>query len=392
MGYERTFPAPLHLLLLGTSPHWIGAVHAALATLGKPVPLETVASAAEAVRLLAPSNHVYSHLLLQPGLAGDMMATLMGLTAGEGGSGVGLIVLGAASLPDAAPAPAHVQFVPEASSGWLARALAAPLGTAPEDTRPALDELRAAVSSDRVQARYQPLVRMADRVPVGLEVLARIDHPIHGTIGPDLFVPQIEAAGLSRALTETMIVRACQEWSGEALAKYGLTIALNVPLDVLLAPPAMIALEEHRAASSIPAERIVIELTETQPLDRLEELRVAVTRLRKLGYRIAIDDVGPDVRDHSPLLDLPFTSLKLDKGVVLNALVSKQAEAFLIATIEGARRSGFKVVAEGIETEEIWARMVAAGVDEAQGFLIARPLPFAAVPAWHAQWCARFVG
>jgi EAL domain-containing protein (putative c-di-GMP-specific phosphodiesterase class I) len=352
--------------------------------------LDTVGSAAAAISRLAPSRHGISHLLLEPALAGDALPALMGLTAGEGASGVGLIVLGAASLPGDAPAPAHVQFVPQASAGWLARAVSAPLRRAPADAFPEVSDLRQAVSSDLVHARYQPIVRIADRVPVSLEVLARIDHPLHGTVGPDLFVPQVEAAGLARELTETMIVRACADWSGDALERYGLSLALNVPLDVLLSPQAITALEAHRAACSIPARRIVIELTETQPLDRLEELRTAVVRLRGLGYRMAIDDVGPDVRDHSPLLALPFTSLKVDKGVVLNALHSPASEAFLLATIAEAHRAGLKVVAEGIETPEIWDRMAAAGVDEAQGFLVSRPLPAAAVGPWHADWCARF--
>jgi EAL domain-containing protein (putative c-di-GMP-specific phosphodiesterase class I) len=389
MGYDSRRPAQLHLLLLssGGAP-WGELVHAEMAAMDAEIRIAAAHSAADAVRRLAPSDHGFSHLLLQPGLAGDMLAALMGLTAGEGGSGVGLVVLGEAALPDAAPAPAHVHFVPHAQDGWLGRAVAAPLSRPIERSLP-IGELREALAADRVHARYQPIVRIADRMPVSLEVLARIDHPVHGTIGPDRFIPQIEKAGLSRALAETMLARACADWPGDALARRGLSLALNLPLDVLLTPPALTALEERRAASSIPAERIIIELTETQVLHHLDELRGAVTRLRALGYRLAIDDVSPDVRDHTPLLDLPFTSMKLDKGVVLDAPHSDAAAAFLRATMAQARQAGLTVVAEGVETAAVWDRVAAWGVDEAQGFLVARPLPAAAVPPWHEDWIAR---
>jgi EAL domain-containing protein (putative c-di-GMP-specific phosphodiesterase class I) len=226
-------------------------------------------------------------------------------------------------------------------------------------------------------------------MPVSLEVLARIDHPVHGTIGPDRFIPQIEKAGLNRVLAETMLARACADWPGDTLGRRGLSLALNLPLDVLLTPQAVSALDARRAASSIPADRIIIELTETQALHHLDALHDAVRRLRGLGYRLAIDDVSPDVRDHTPLLDLPFTSLKLDKGVVLDTPHSPAAAAFLRTTMAQARRAGLAVVAEGVETAEIWDRVAACGVDEAQGFLVARPLPAAAVAPWHEDWIAR---
>ncbi|HEY1413311.1 MAG TPA: EAL domain-containing protein, partial [Rhodopila sp.] len=96
--------------------------------------------------------------------------------------------------------------------------------------------------------------------------------------------------------------------------------------------------------------------------------------------------VGPAVPRLGPLLDLPFTSMKLDKDLVQRITTSRIARAFLSNTTEQAKARGFTVVAEGVETDEIWDEMAAIGADEVQGFLAARPLPVAAVPVWWDAW------
>ena len=133
----------------------------------------------------------------------------------------------------------------------------------------------------------------------------------------------------------------------------------------------------------------MIELTESLPLSRLPELRSAACRLREFGYGLAIDDVGPDIRDHSALLDLPFSMMKLDKNVVQDAGNIREARDFLVSAIADAAAAGLTVIAEGIENEATWSQMRDLGADIAQGFLVGRPLRAAAVPAWHRNWCAQ---
>jgi EAL domain-containing protein (putative c-di-GMP-specific phosphodiesterase class I) len=130
-------------------------------------------------------------------------------------------------------------------------------------------------------------------------------------------------------------------------------------------------------------------LTESRPAEDISRLRRSLEHLRQLGYGVAIDDVGPAVPHLEPLLDLPFTSLKLDKYLVQRVAKSAEARAILARTIVQAKTSGFKVTAEGVETEEIWDHMAALGVDEMQGFLAARPLSVAAVPVWWEAWVGK---
>ncbi|HEY0184047.1 MAG TPA: EAL domain-containing protein [Rhodopila sp.] len=252
-----------------------------------------------------------------------------------------------------------------------------------------LIELTAALQGAMIETRYQPIIRIADRCPVGLEALARLNHPERGTILPDRFVPQIEDAGLGSELTGLVSARAFADLAGPFLAGRNLRMSVNFPLDVLLQPAALDRLEEQRIAAGLNADSIVIELTESRPVDDIPMLRRSLERLRCLGYGAAIDDVGPAVPRLAPLLELPFTSLKLDKELVQRVSESDEIRTFLAQTIQEARAHGLTVVAEGVETDAILALMRDLGADEVQGFLAARPLPVAAVPIWWDAWLGK---
>ena len=250
-------------------------------------------------------------------------------------------------------------------------------------------ELHEALANGWVSARYQPVVRMADRRPVALEVLARVEHPARGTLTPDLFIPQMEDAGLAWPLTQAITRRAFAEWGSGRLQQFGLALALNVPLDVLLMPEALDWLDATRAQADIPPTLITVELTESRPLTQLDALTAAARRLHAAGYEMAIDDVGPTVRDHRELLSMAFSVLKLDKDLVRNSESDPAANTFLMDSIAAARAARLTIIAEGVEDEAVWARMAALGIEQAQGFLIARPLPAAQIPAWLDGWAAR---
>jgi EAL domain-containing protein (putative c-di-GMP-specific phosphodiesterase class I) len=249
-----------------------------------------------------------------------------------------------------------------------------------------LPEIQAALASAMIETRYQPIVRLADRVPVGFEALARLNHPARGTVLPEAFIPQIEDAGLGGQLTDLVVASAFTDMTGPYLAPLGLTMSLNFPLDVLLGTDALARLEDQRQAAGIAVDRVIIELTETQPVRDIMALRGAVERLRRAGYQVVIDDVGPAVTGLDRLLDLPFTGIKLDKELVLRLETSPEILAEAERAIASARSRGLTVVAEGIEHIALWHRLCALGVDQAQGFLVAYPLPVTAVPVWLNSW------
>jgi EAL domain-containing protein (putative c-di-GMP-specific phosphodiesterase class I) len=248
-------------------------------------------------------------------------------------------------------------------------------------------DLHSALAEFRIATCYQPIVRMCDRRPVGLEVLARLDHPSRGMLGADLFIPPMEDAGLAWPLTQAVARRAFADWGGGVLDKLDVTLALNISLDVLLCADALVELDHARADAGIAADRIVLELTESRPLKCLNRLGMVTSSLRRIGYGLAIDDVGPGVRDHSALLDLDFTAMKLDKELVQLATRDQGARDYMMRAIAAARRSGLHIVAEGVEDAATWAEMRDCGADHAQGYFISHPLPAAALDSWWDAWC-----
>ena len=262
----------------------------------------------------------------------------------------------------------------------------ASLALAVTNSRITLTGLRSALAAGHILVRYQPLVRLADGRPVAMEVLARLGPPEDGLINPVDFVPRMEAAGLSWRLTQAVVRRSFGEWQELGLAALGMALAINVPLDAMLRRGSAGWIERERKAAGIPACMVILELTESRPVNDVPALREAVERLRGLGYRLAIDDVGPQARAPENLLDMPFFAMKLDKDLV--AAVGEQgcARSFLERAVASARIAGMRVVAEGIEDHATWQRMQALGVDEGQGFIIARPLTGEALAGWHASW------
>jgi EAL domain-containing protein (putative c-di-GMP-specific phosphodiesterase class I) len=269
-------------------------------------------------------------------------------------------------------------------------ALEAMLGLEAADEMPPplrTGEVESALAEGRVQALYQPIVRLADSRPVALEVLARLHHPLLGVLPPSRFIPSVETAGLSRRLTEVVLARAFADWSAEHIAGLNVGLAFNFPADVLSSDAALSRLEMLRAGAGIPAARVTIELTESDPLADPAELARAAVRLRALGYAIAIDDISREMHGHRALLGLGFTALKLDKALVEDALSDPSSADFIRYLIGEARAADMSVTAEGVADAAVWRVMEGLGVDLAQGYLVSEPLTAVEVAGWHRDWC-----
>lgn len=368
------------LLLVSANPAWADAVRGAV----DDAALE-ICDARGAIVRLAGAGGCYSHLLLEPACEDGLFDALWQMTAAAGECSPSLLMLGAEQQP--MTTTARMSVIASADRQTVQQALAARAGRAPQ---PSLDveELRDALDRSLISARYQPIVGVPNRRFYAVEVLARLDHPERGMVLPDRFVPQIEDAGLAELLTELIAERAFAEMRDGYLRGLNMLVTLNFPLDVLLRSDAIDRLERQRQAAGIPASSLVVELTESIPAHDFDALGAVLERVRALGYRAAIDDVGPAVPSIHDLMELPFTSLKLDKDLVTRSEHDPAVEAFIAATTTRAHARGMAVIAEGIETRAAWRRMAAMGVDAVQGYFVARPLPAAAIPVWHAGWRA----
>jgi len=370
---------PLDVLLISEDPRWTASVREAVAAEGGVV--ETVSARAAVARLASAGTHL-SHVLVDQNGDEGLLGTLAELTSDTASAEVTLLILGSPS--DAYPAP---RIIASADRQSVAASLAIrhfPAGH--NEPTLAASELLDVVSGEMIETRYQPIVRMADRVTTAVEVLARLNHPVHGAVTPDWFVPRFEDAGLSFTLTDLVSTRALADLVGAHFRGIGIAMALNYPLKVLSHPEAAASLDKRRASLGLAPEQVQIELTESRPVEDFAALGRSLEHLRARGYRISIDDVGPAVKNLDRLLTLPFTGLKLDKGIVRMIGTPGPGASLAPRVIEQARDRGLDVVAEGVETREMWDRLRALGVQEAQGYFIARPLPAAAVPVWLEAW------
>lgn len=373
-------PGSCNLLLVSASKRWTQAVRAVAAEIGGDVSSCDAKNAVIRLACIAPR---YSHLLLHPGSADGLLDELVNLTAGTWESGTEMLLLGKTG-----PLPPRIGVIRSADRRVVRQALVShpSQGPAPDEPPMHLTELREALAGAMIETRYQPIVRLADRQPVALEALVRLNHPTRGTLPPDEFVPQIEDAGLAADLTDLVAARALADMAGPLLRPLALDITLNLPLDVLLVPDALQRLDARRRAAGVAAAQVTIELTESRPVEDLAALGSVLERLRADGYGVSIDDLSPAVPRVAELLELPFTSLKLDRAVVRHLPEVPELQDFVARIMDVARARQLSVVAEGVEDVASWRRMLALGVDYVQGFLVARPLPTAAVPIWLEAW------
>ena len=378
-GAKPTIPLALKVLLVASDPCWAAAVSDAAFDLG--ITGVSTCDARSALVRLSNSREHYSHLLVQPESADGLIEALVDVTSSPAGSETAVLILGPGQ-----GLPPGIGVIASANQGAIRTALSAPVSPIADSSALMPNELRKALDRAMIETRYQPIVSLTDGAPFAIEALARLNHPTRGTLSPDRFIPQIEDAGLSAQLTEIVSRQAFADMTGPFLRDLGLRVTVNLPLDVLLAPESLDRLEEQRLESGIASERIIVELTESRTAEDVPTLRASLDWLRSRGYKIAIDDVGPAVPRFTPLLDLPFTVIKLDMNLVRQIGHDAEVAAFLARSTERAHARGMAVVAEGVETPELWRAMKAIGVDAAQGFLVARPLPVAAVPVWLAGW------
>lgn len=238
---------------------------------------------------------------------------------------------------------------------------------------------------------YQPIVRMADRRPVSAEGLARWHRPGAEAppppTGPGDFVPLAEREGLGRMLTRAVAARAAGDLAALARAPrpWRLPVAVNVPLEAALDPDLAAGLAAICRAARLPPARLRLELTETSPVHDLAVLRRAVLRLRRAGYALAVDDMGPR-GDRDALLHLPFAAIKLDGHLVADLLHSRAARARVECLTRIAHAAGLRVTAEGIANAALWRAAAAHGADEAQGHAVGPPMRPEDLPAWAAAW------
>ena len=234
-------------------------------------------------------------------------------------------------------------------------------------------ELRDAIDADQLILHYQPKTTLAgDRVDA-VEALVRWQHPIHGLLGPDRFVPLAEQTEIIDTLTEWVIRRAAIDMSS-ARAPSGSSVAVNVSARNLSREDFAPRVAEIIGTAGLPADRLIVEITETALLVDPTRAAKVLSDLTARGVRISIDDFGSGQTSLGYLSALPIHELKIDRSFVADMVLNGGHAAIVRSIVELGHNLGMVVVAEGVETVEVLSRLRDLGCDVAQGFLFARPM------------------
>ena len=252
-----------------------------------------------------------------------------------------------------------------------------------------LDELRRALDEDQIVPWYQPKVSFATGEWVGMEALARWQHPEYGLVSPGRFIPLAENNGLIDQLTEIIINKSLRDghlWEETGLS---LNLSMNLSTTSLIEGDLCNSLIAQCQRWSINPELTTLEVTESSFVQDVGKSLEVLTRLRMHGFGLSIDDFGTGYSSMQQLALLPFTELKLDRSFVDRCYADPSRLAIIESSIELARKLGLKSVAEGVEDELTWQQLAKLGCDVCQGFFSARPMPRSELQEWHRSWQER---
>jgi len=248
-----------------------------------------------------------------------------------------------------------------------------------------MGDLRHAIDQNELFLQFQPKIDLRTRSIIGVEALVRWQHPSRGTVPPDQFIPLSEQGGLIKPLTLWVLKAAlsqCHTWHQAGLK---LSVAVNLSARNLQDPQLPDQVTRLLRAYDLDPKWLHLEITESVIMADPARAMEILNYLNKMGIHLAIDDFGTGYSSLGYLKKLPVDEIKIDKSFVKEMAVEADDAMIVRSTIDLAHNLGLKVVAEGVETEEILDRLIALGCDAAQGYYISRPISPADLLHWLAQ-------
>jgi len=234
------------------------------------------------------------------------------------------------------------------------------------------NDLRAALDNNELDVHYQVQTSVSTNQIRGFEALLRWNHPEHGFIPPSDFIPLAEENGLILQLGEWVLREACARaasWEPPYKVAVNLSPAQFVHADLSK------LIIEVLMSTGLPANRLELELTESTIFQDKERSFSVLRQIKALGVNIALDDFGTGYSSLDMLRSFPFDKIKLDRSFINEAEESLQAKSIIRAVLALGKSLEIPILAEGIETQGQLSLLGDEGCDEAQGFLLGRPIP-----------------
>ncbi len=247
-------------------------------------------------------------------------------------------------------------------------------------------DLREALGRNQFHLVYQPQISYADHRVVGVEALIRWQHPEHGLVPPDLFIPLAEQNGTIIPIGEWVLDQACRqlrEWHDQGFTE--LRMAVNLSTVQLHHAELPRVVNNLLQIYRLPPRSLELEVTETGLMEDISTAAQHLLSLRRSGALIAIDDFGTGYSSLSYLKSLPLDKIKIDKSFVQDLLDDDDDATIVRAIIQLGKSLGMQVIAEGVETPEQEAYIISEGCHEGQGYHYSKPLPARELAAYLKQ-------
>ncbi len=248
-----------------------------------------------------------------------------------------------------------------------------------------LTELRHAIERDTLDLHFQPKVNLASGRVTSAEALVRWNHPQHGRIPPQEFVPLAERTRLIRPLTRWVLNRSLAQLARWREAGVPLGLSVNVSTRDLVDPGFVPDLLAAIAVHGVNPVQLTLEITESSLMSDAEKSLDVLAQLHGLNLRLSIDDFGTGYSSLAYLSRLPVNEIKIDKAFVMGMMANPADRLIVDATIGLGHNLHLEVVAEGVESEEVLVELARQGCDLAQGYHISAPLDGPAFDHWLAQ-------
>ena len=248
-----------------------------------------------------------------------------------------------------------------------------------------MTELRGALDRSELVLYYQPKAVLADGEIHAVEALLRWNHPIRGLVPPDDFIPMAQQTGLIKPLTLYVIdeaLRQCRSWLDDGLR---LAIAVNLSARNLVDADFPTQVAGLLDRWDVEPGLLEFEITESAMLADPTRTKQILERLSVMGIRLSIDDFGTGYSSLSYLKRLPVSEIKIDRSFVMSMEQDEDDATIVRSTIDLGRNLGLDVVAEGVESEQVWNRLKALGCTAAQGYYLSRPVPAPELRNWLLQ-------
>jgi diguanylate cyclase (GGDEF)-like protein len=242
-------------------------------------------------------------------------------------------------------------------------------------------ELAVSLEGDGIEVHFQPIVETESRRIAGVEALVRWRRDDGRLVPPLEFLRAAEHAGLSRTLTRRVLSISLDQLHRWRDAGHELRLSVNTTVSDLLDEQFPVEVAAELAARGLPADALMLEVTETSILSDPKRIGDVVGHLRKLGVGLALDDFGTGYSSLVHLKSLAVGEVKVDQSFVGRMSSDETDSAIVHATIQLAHALGMRAVAEGVEDEATWELLRAAGCELIQGYAFSRPVPAAELTA-----------